>query len=71
MGYLMRVYLHSYILYLVPSDWSEADGGCLDLFKCDEHCNPVEIVQNIVPKRNTLLMFEVSEISYHQVIIIY
>ncbi|GBG26666.1 Prolyl 3-hydroxylase OGFOD1 [Hondaea fermentalgiana] len=57
----------AYILYLVPEDWSEADGGTLDLFTVDANKQPNGIMKRIVPKRNSLVFFEVSDRSYHQV----
>jgi prolyl 3-hydroxylase /prolyl 3,4-dihydroxylase len=57
----------AYIYYLVPEDWTESDGGALELFECDEQCEPYRIVKSLVPKRNSLVLFEVNEHSYHQV----
>ncbi|KAG0221434.1 Oxoglutarate and iron-dependent oxygenase degradation C-term-domain-containing protein [Mortierella sp. GBAus27b] len=57
----------AFILYFVDEDWSAADGGALDLFKCDETGHPVEVVQSLVPVRNSLAFFELSSVSYHQV----
>nr|XP_032827084.1 prolyl 3-hydroxylase OGFOD1 [Petromyzon marinus] len=56
----------AYILYLVP-DWSEEDGGALQLFGVDENINPLSVVKSLVPAWNTLVFFEVSPMSYHQV----
>uniref|UniRef100_A0A3B3ZEL1 Prolyl 3-hydroxylase OGFOD1 n=1 Tax=Periophthalmus magnuspinnatus TaxID=409849 RepID=A0A3B3ZEL1_9GOBI len=49
----------AFILYLVPQ-WDSSDGGTLDLYKTD-------ISKTIVPTRNTLVIFEVSPVSFHQV----
>ncbi|KAF9973865.1 Prolyl 3-hydroxylase ogfod1 [Actinomortierella ambigua] len=57
----------AFILYLVDDDWSAADGGALDLFRCDANGHPVEVVQSLVPSRNSLAFFELSPMSYHQV----
>ncbi|KAK3811430.1 MAG: Oxoglutarate and iron-dependent oxygenase degradation C-term-domain-containing protein [Linnemannia gamsii] len=57
----------AFILYLVDEDWSAADGGALDLFRCDETGYPIEVTQSLVPVRNTLAFFELSSVSYHQV----
>ncbi|KAF9963239.1 Prolyl 3-hydroxylase ogfod1 [Modicella reniformis] len=57
----------AFILYLVDDDWSAADGGTLDLFRCNETGHPVEVVQSLLPVRNTLAFFELSSASYHQV----
>ena len=57
----------AYILYMVPEDWNKEDGGLLDLFECNEQNQPMSISDSIVPKWNTLLFFEVSPRSFHQV----
>ncbi|KAF9425726.1 Prolyl 3-hydroxylase ogfod1 [Podila epigama] len=57
----------AFILYLVDEDWSAADGGALDLLRCNETGYPVEVTQSLVPVRNTLAFFELSSVSYHQV----
>jgi Rps23 Pro-64 3,4-dihydroxylase Tpa1-like proline 4-hydroxylase len=59
----------AFIYYLVPDDWSDdgTDGGNLDLFKVNDELEPVEIVKSLVPKRNSLAFFEVSDRSFHQV----
>ncbi|KAF9114167.1 hypothetical protein BGX27_011523 [Mortierella sp. AM989] len=57
----------AFILYLVDEDWSAADGGALDLFRCNETGHPIEVAQSLVPVRNTLAFFELSSVSYHQV----
>ncbi|KAK7913068.1 hypothetical protein WMY93_013279 [Mugilogobius chulae] len=56
----------AFILYLVP-DWDKSDGGTLDLYKTDCNFQPTEISKTIVPSRNTLVIFEVSPVSFHQV----
>lgn len=54
----------AYIIYLVPEDWSTADGGSLDLFDCKQN---FAIAKSIVPALNRMAFFEVSSSSYHQV----
>lgn len=56
----------AFILYLVP-DWEGCDGGTLDLYQTDNNVQPTDIVKSIVPTRNTLVLFEVSPVSFHQV----
>ncbi|KAM4017191.1 prolyl 3-hydroxylase OGFOD1 isoform 2-T2 [Anomaloglossus baeobatrachus] len=56
----------AFILYLVP-EWCEADGGALDLYSTDDRTQPGSIVKSLVPCWNTLVFFEVSPISFHQV----
>ena len=48
-------------------DWSEKDGGTLDLFDRDANGDPKEVVKRLVPKNNSLAFFEVTEKSFHQV----
>jgi len=56
----------AFILYLTE-DWSEEDGGLLELFDTDSDGNPDKVVQKLVPTHNSLAFFEVSPISFHQV----
>ena len=59
----------AFIYYLVPEDWNQdgSDGGNLDLFRVNENLEPFEIVKSLIPKRNSLAFFEVSDNSFHQV----
>ena len=56
----------AFIMYFVK-DWTEEDGGTLDLFKLNDIGQPIEIVKKIVPETNAMVFFEVTEKSYHQV----
>ncbi|XP_063169033.1 prolyl 3-hydroxylase OGFOD1 [Candoia aspera] len=56
----------AFILYLVPP-WDKHDGGTLDLFSTDDHFQPLQIVKSLVPSWNSLIFFEVSPVSFHQV----
>ncbi|XP_074067379.1 prolyl 3-hydroxylase OGFOD1 isoform X1 [Macrotis lagotis] len=56
----------AFILYLVPP-WDKSLGGTLDLYNTDEHFQPKQIVKSLIPSWNTLVFFEVSPVSYHQV----
>ncbi|XP_078067238.1 prolyl 3-hydroxylase OGFOD1 [Mustelus asterias] len=56
----------AFILYLVP-EWGAGDGGTLDLYVTDEHYQPQQIAKSLTPSWNTLVFFEVSPVSYHQV----
>ncbi|KAB0338125.1 hypothetical protein FD754_024793, partial [Muntiacus muntjak] len=56
----------AFILYLVPP-WDASLGGTLDLFSVDEHFQPKQIVKSLIPSWNTLVFFEVSPVSFHQV----
>ncbi|KAL6113146.1 ogfod1 [Pungitius sinensis] len=56
----------AFILYLVPP-WQSSDGGTLDLYTTDSNFQPQSIVKSLVPSLNTLVLFEVSPVSFHQV----
>uniref|UniRef100_A0A1A7XPX2 Prolyl 3-hydroxylase OGFOD1 n=1 Tax=Iconisemion striatum TaxID=60296 RepID=A0A1A7XPX2_9TELE len=56
----------AFILYLVPP-WQRSDGGTLDLYTTDSNFQPQSIVKSLVPSGNTLVLFEVSPVSFHQV----
>ncbi|XP_047437253.1 prolyl 3-hydroxylase OGFOD1 [Mugil cephalus] len=56
----------AFILYLVPP-WQSSDGGTLDLYTTDGNFQPQSIVKSLVPSWNTLVLFEVSPVSFHQV----
>ncbi|KAM8894564.1 prolyl 3-hydroxylase OGFOD1 isoform 2-T2 [Spinachia spinachia] len=56
----------AFILYLVPP-WQSSDGGTLDLYTTDSNFQPQSIVKSLVPSLNTLILFEVSPVSFHQV----
>uniref|UniRef100_A0A669AWA2 2-oxoglutarate and iron-dependent oxygenase domain containing 1 n=1 Tax=Oreochromis niloticus TaxID=8128 RepID=A0A669AWA2_ORENI len=55
----------AFILYLVPP-WQSSDGGTLDLYTTDSYLQPQSIVKSLVPSWNTLVLFEVSPVSFHQ-----
>lgn len=57
----------AFIYYLVPEDWKEQDGGLLDLFSVDKNGHPDSVVKSLTPASNSLIFFEVSEKSFHQV----
>ncbi|XP_064476633.1 prolyl 3-hydroxylase OGFOD1-like [Ornithodoros turicata] len=56
----------AFILYLVPN-WEKADGGTLDLFDTDSDGQPRDVVTSLVPRSNTIVFFEVTPVSFHQV----
>ena len=45
---------------------TEKMGGALDLYKADEN-GVSKLVKSIIPEYNSLIMFEVSDKSWHQV----
>lgn len=56
----------AFILYL-SKNWSEKDGGTLDLFDTDRNGIPRNVVKSLIPEYNSLVFFEVANNSYHQV----
>jgi len=54
----------AYIFYL--NDLKSDEGGELQLFETINN-SPTKIVQNIIPKKKNLLIFEVSKKSFHKV----
>ncbi|XP_037731653.1 prolyl 3-hydroxylase sudestada1 isoform X1 [Drosophila subpulchrella] len=62
----------AFIYYLSPWDgaeeWSESQGGCLEIFGSDDQCFPQFPVQRkIAPKDNQFAFFKVGSRSFHQV----
>lgn len=57
----------AFIYYLVPENWTEQDGGGLDLFNVDENGQPDKVFKSITPVRNNFVFFEVNAVSFHQV----
>uniref|UniRef100_A0A0C9RRP2 uS12 prolyl 3-hydroxylase n=1 Tax=Fopius arisanus TaxID=64838 RepID=A0A0C9RRP2_9HYME len=56
----------AYVLYL-SENWTAEDGGSLDLFDTDSLDRPRDIVHSLIPEYNSLVFFEVTNTSYHQV----
>eukprot|EP00494_Astrolonche_serrata_P033079 UN33348 len=56
----------AYIIYLVDKDWSDKDGGALDLFTSKNGLADKR-VRSIIPEWNSVVFFEVSDKSFHQV----
>ena len=58
----------AFVLYLVDEHWNENDGGSLDFFPTDWRNEPIhKSPQRFYPIDNTLVFFEVTSISHHQV----
>ena len=63
----------AYILYLVPQDWSEGEGGQLDLFASDAHTAQPQprsarsSTTSLLPRWNSFAAFQVSPVSFHAV----
>ena len=54
----------AYIYYL--TNLKKEDGGALNLY-ASENKSPTEISKKIIPKENTLILFEVLPTSFHEV----
>jgi len=54
----------AFLVYI--SDFSDAEGGALEIWDNDGK-NPTRIVDKIIPKANSMVLFEVSEKSFHAV----
>lgn len=60
--------MFAFVLYLTGSDsWSPDWGGSLQLLNSDENGHPVKIQKCIYPANNQLVLFPVTNKSYHQV----
>lgn len=57
----------AFIYYLSLHEWSENDGGMLELLNKDKNGNPGEVVRKLSPKNNQLIIFPVSNDSFHRV----
>jgi len=57
----------AFIWYLVPEDWTEQDGGQFCLYDNDKGNPSVEPVKRFTPMWNTLLFFETTPTTWHQV----
>ncbi len=56
----------AYSLHLTDVQMTEKMGGALDLYEADES-GASKLVKSIIPEYNSLIMFEVSDKSWHQV----
>lgn len=58
----------AFVLYLTGKEgWCADWGGCLQLLNADEDIQPLKVTKNILPRNNQLVLFPVSDRSYHQV----
>ncbi len=53
-------------IYNLSQSFTKSDGGALELFSTKDH-RPQEVVKSYPPKWNSLVIFEVSPDSFHQV----
>ncbi len=56
----------AYSLHLTDIEMTKKMGGALDIYEADES-GKSSLVKSIVPEYNSLIMFEVSDKSWHQV----
>lgn len=56
----------AFILYLTD-EWTDKDGGNLQLYEKDELNFPKLITHSILPELNSFAFFEVTPFSYHRV----
>lgn len=58
----------AFVLYLVDPAWSPLDGGQFEKYPIDQDGNPLnEPVESFSPSWNTMVFFEVTRWSHHQV----
>jgi len=57
----------AFVLYLTPCDWGAADGGALELFSVDGAGRPAAVSASLLPARHSMVLFEVTPVSFHQV----
>ncbi|CAK9303153.1 unnamed protein product [Gordionus sp. m RMFG-2023] len=57
----------AFIFYLNPDSWQESYGGLLGFFGLNEQNEPDTLITQIMPIWNQMILFEVSDKSYHQV----
>lgn len=61
--------MFAFVLYLTgPENWDASWGGSLQLLDCNERGHPGDIKKSINPANNQLILFPVTNRSYHQVI---
>ncbi|KAF1766120.1 hypothetical protein GCK72_006076 [Caenorhabditis remanei] len=58
----------AFVYYMTSANWdSAANGGDLQLFNNDKSLQPTTVATQFAPLRNSLILFEVSEKSWHRV----
>ncbi|GMS84892.1 hypothetical protein PENTCL1PPCAC_7067, partial [Pristionchus entomophagus] len=57
----------AFVYYLTDKAWSEEDGGYLQLYSANANHEPISVVKILKPLHNSLVLFEVSEDSWHRV----
>lgn len=60
--------MFAFVLYLTgPETWISDWGGSLQLLSTDEEGHPNKVVKSIYPANNQLVLFPVTNKSFHQV----
>ncbi|CAL2033349.1 hypothetical protein CAEBREN_24518 [Caenorhabditis brenneri] len=58
----------AFVYYLTAANWdSVVNGGDLQLFNHDKKLQPTTVATQFAPLRNSLILFEVSQTSWHRV----
>lgn len=57
----------AFIYYLNSRPWTREDGGSLCIYNSDDNGEPIDINNSILPKPNTLILFDTSSTSWHSV----
>ncbi|WKY13992.1 hypothetical protein Q1695_004653 [Nippostrongylus brasiliensis] len=57
----------AFVYYFTEEPWKESFGGQLNVYSSDDNCDPTSLFSSFLPHRNSLLLFEVSERSWHSV----
>ncbi|RCN53010.1 hypothetical protein ANCCAN_01007 [Ancylostoma caninum] len=57
----------AFVYYFTEEPWEESFGGQTNIYNTNENDEPTTVFTSLVPHRNSLLLFEVSEKSWHSV----
>ncbi|KJH53732.1 hypothetical protein DICVIV_00161 [Dictyocaulus viviparus] len=57
----------AFVYYFTDEPWEESFGGYTNIYNSNDDCVPTTIFASLRPYRNSLLLFEVSERSWHSV----
>ncbi|KAE9417785.1 hypothetical protein Angca_003224, partial [Angiostrongylus cantonensis] len=57
----------AFVYYFTQEPWEESFGGQTNIYNSNEDCEPTTIFTSLLPYRNSLLLFEVSDRSWHSV----
>ncbi|CAJ0589232.1 unnamed protein product, partial [Cylicocyclus nassatus] len=57
----------AFVYYFTEDPWEESFGGQTNIYNSNEKDDPTTVFASLIPHRNSLLLFEVSEKSWHSV----